>query len=191
MPSYNTPLGGERFEIVEPAPPRRVDDVAQDSPNWRLRAWDDPNLEQRWLSEGVIAISQDEIGDLTTWPGDHEVRRLLEDAFARRGAESGTQAYGTFVRYWRYFRLEMQPGQLVAVPMSARRVGIAEITGDYEYRAMEEDPRMRHVRSVRWVRRASRDDLDDAIRKVVNAPGTVCQIKHGDLRDMVGSDTSK
>ena len=41
---------------------------------WRLRAWDDIDLEQRFLTEDLIAISGDEIGDVTDWPTDAELR---------------------------------------------------------------------------------------------------------------------
>lgn len=149
--------------------------------DWRLRAWDDAALEQRWLAENVIAISEDEVGDLTQWPGDETLRRQLEAAFTERADPRSKQAYGTFVRYWRYFRLDMQVGDLVAVPLVGRRVGIAKITGDYQYRANEVDARMRHIRPVRWIRLTDRASLDEPLRKVVNAPGTVCQIQNGDL----------
>ena len=111
---------------------------------WRLRAWDEPALEERFLSEGVIAMSADEIGDMTSWPSDDELGRRL------RGAE---------------------------VPLLGRRAAIGLITGDYEYRFTENEPRMRHTRKVRWLRTVDRSALDDGIRKVVNAPGTICRIK--------------
>lgn len=149
--------------------------------DWRLRAWDDPVLEQRWLTEGVIAMSNDEVGDLSDWPGDDALRRHLEAELTKRGDARSNQAYGTFVRYWRSFRLDMQPGDLVAVPLVGRRVAIGEIVGDYEYRPGEPDRRMRHVRRVRWIRESERSALDDRLRKVVNAPGTICQIRHGHL----------
>jgi len=148
--------------------------------DWRLRAWDDSALERRWLDEGVIAISDDELGDLTDWPGERELRRQLEEALEERGDARKPQAYGTFVRYWRSFRLDMRPGDRVAVPLTGRRVGVAEITGPYEYRADEPEPKMR---SVRWLAQRDRADLPEALRRVVNAPGTICEIKQANLDD--------
>ena len=149
--------------------------------DWRLRAWDDPELEQRWLNEGVIAISRDEIGDLTSWPGDDALRHRLERALEERGDPRTDRAYSTFVRYWRSFRLDMKPGDRVAVPLTGRRVAIGEIVGDYEYVEQEPEPRVRHIRRVRWLARCDRSDLDEALRRVVNAPGTIGRINKANL----------
>ena len=139
---------------------------------WRLRAWDEPALEERFLREGVIAMSADEIGDMTTWPSDDELRRRL-----RAGTEGrGEQAIGMFVRYWDDFRNQMKRGDVVVVPLLGRRAAVGVIEGDYTYRAGE-IAKMRHARKVRWIRTVDRSSLDDSIRKVVNAPGTVCRIK--------------
>lgn len=139
---------------------------------WRLRAWDDPTLEECFLTNEAIAMSADEIGDLSAWPNETELRARLRQAFPDRTE----QAIGTFASYWRMFRIEMQPGDIVVVPLTARRVAIGEITGDYLYDRDEPDTRFRHRRSVRWVRTTTRSSLDEDIRKVVNAPGTICRV---------------
>lgn len=176
-------LDGERLQLGVPRTKQREMGVSSVSTgnHWRLRAWDDQRLEQRWLDEGLVSISDDEIGDLTVWPGDDEVRRRLEAEFERREDQRTAQAYGTFVRYWRYFRFDMNPGDLVAVPLSRRRVGIAEVEGDYRYQSDEPDSRMRHVRRVRWGQFMERSELSEPIRRVVNAPGTICRIQSGEL----------
>ena len=139
---------------------------------WRLRAWDDAIIEARFMNESMIAISADEIGDVTEWPGDDEMRRRLRAGTTGRGK----QAIGMYVRYWDAFRNQMKPGDIVVVPLLGRRAAIGTITGGYEYRSDEAEPKMRHVRAVRWLRTLDRSALDDGIRKVVNAPGTICRI---------------
>ena len=139
---------------------------------WRLRAWDDAVLEERFMRESLISISADEIGDVTAWPSDEEMRSRLRAGTTGRGE----QAIGMFVRYWDDFRNEMKPGDIVVVPLLGRRAAIGVISGDYEYRSAETEPKMRHVRNVRWLRTVDRSALDDGIRKVVNAPGTICRI---------------
>jgi hypothetical protein len=148
-------------------------------PAWRLRAWDDPMLEEVWRQRSIITMSADEIGDLSVWPGDRQVSERLSEAFPDRT----TQAIGQFGTYWRYFRLEMRPGDIVAVPLSGRRVGIAEITGDYRYDPSEPEVRLRHLRPVQWTRFTSRAELDDDLKRVVNAPGTICRFKSHDAAD--------
>ncbi|MCO8127265.1 helix-turn-helix domain-containing protein [Acidimicrobiia bacterium EGI L10123] len=139
---------------------------------WRLRAWDDPELEMAWLDRLIISMSADEIGDVTHWPGAEALARNLSEALPGRTP----QAIGMFVTYWRYFRREMSIGDLVLVPLSARRVAIARIAGDYEYRSDEPEPKLRHVRPVEWLRVCSRSELDEDLRRVVNAPGTICRV---------------
>lgn len=139
---------------------------------WRLRAWDDAFLEQRFLDEAMVAMSDDEIGDLTEWPGDAAVKDRL--AALERFAVKGL---GTRVRYLRDFRVEMQPADIVVVPLSGGRAAIGELSGEYEYEAREADSKMRHRRRVKWLRIVRRSDLDDDLLRVVNAPGTICRFR--------------
>lgn len=161
------PLGSD---AVEPPGPS---EVRAEGTAWRLRAWDDPDLEVEWHDRRIITMSEDEIGDLTDWPTESQLQERLASFFTDRKP----QAIGMFTTYWRYFCKEMAIGDVVAVPQSRKRVGIARITGDYRYVGGEPDQRMRHQRAVEWLRTIPRADLDDDIRKVVNAPGTICQIK--------------
>jgi len=139
---------------------------------WRLRAWDDQILEAAWFDRGIVSMSADEVGDLTAWPGPEKLSRRLSTALPERGQ----QAIGTFVTYWRYFCIEMAPQDLVVAPLTGKRAGVARITGEYEYDANDREPRLRHQRQVEWLRTMPRADLDDDIRRVVNAPGTICRI---------------
>lgn len=148
---------------------------------WRLRAWDDPALEDRFLVDNAIAISADEIGDLSAWPSESELRARLRDAFPSRTE----QAIGTFVGYWRMFCVEIQPGDLVIVPLTGRRAAIGEIASGYTYKPDEPDARFRHRRVVRWLRTTLRSQLDDDVRKVVNAPGTICRINAADAAERI------
>jgi transcriptional regulator with XRE-family HTH domain len=182
-------LGSDRVALRFP-PPEEPDRAAPDtSPSgartcWRLRVWNDAELERRFLTENLIAISDDEIGDLTDWPSDVELRRRLRavEAFANKTE----QAIGLFASYWSAFRSEMQSDDVVVVPLSQRRAAIGLIEGPYRYRSQEADSKMRHVREVRWLRVIPRSELDEEIRKVVNAPGTICRIQApGAARNLV------
>lgn len=165
-------IGDEEHSITMPSDVEHDPEVATDASAWRLRAWDDPALEAAWMDQNLISMSADEIGGVTPWPGDERVARLLSEALPERS----DQAIGTFVTYWRYFVQEMRVGDIVVTPMSGKRAGIARIIGGYNYDADASDPRLRHLRPVEWLRVRARADLDDDIRKVVNAPGTVCRI---------------
>lgn len=58
------------------------------------------------VDDELIAISKDEIGDVTDEPTDEEYRARLREA--PQLAERSDKAIGTFVGYWRVFRTEMQ-----------------------------------------------------------------------------------
>jgi len=151
----------------------------RESRAWRVRAWDDPFLEQRFLDEHAVAMSNDELDDLTDFPDEGSLRRRLQDAHPNRGP----QAIGTFVRYWHNFRIDMTPDDMVVVPLSGRRAAVGEVAGDYEYVGDEPEPRFRHRRSVRWLGVMERDDLDEDLRGVVNAPGTICRFRASNAAD--------
>ena len=141
---------------------------------WKLRAWDDPDLERAFLDRSLIAVSADEIGDMTNPASRRELVARLRAAFPDRTE----QAIGTFVRYWQSFRDGMQRGDLVVVPLSKRRLAIGRIIGDYAYQspAVEPEPRLRHTRAVQWLGVVDRDELDADLRRVVNSPGTIGRI---------------
>lgn len=179
-------IGSDSYEIVLPAgdlpvtaTQERFNGAAGSSTartTWRLRAWDDAFLEHEFLGQGIIAISDDEIGSLEEWPTtDSEVTERLRTAFPERSP----QAIGTFLRYWRDFRVDMQPGDAVVVPMSGRRAAIGTVTGPYSYEPGE-PKKLRHRRTVDWRGVIERDALDDDLRKVVNAPGTICRVRAPD-----------
>lgn len=156
--------------------------------SWRLRAWDDPAIEDAVLDRSLIAISADEIGDVTREPSDDELRRRLREAPQLAGRSE--QAIGLFVTYWRSFRSTMDIGDLVVVPLRKRRVAVGEITGDYRYDRNDPEPRLRHVRAVKWQTTLPRDELDDDLRRVVNAPGTICAIGAPDASERLRRLTS-
>lgn len=143
---------------------------------WRLRAWSDPDLEQQLLDRSIIAITQDEFGDLTAWPGDEAMRETIAD----RIYDTGPQGVGLRLRYLKDFRFGIEPGDVVVVPLAGRRVGVAEVTSDYRYVADEPEPRLRHQRSVRWRWIGSRDRLPADVLRTTNAPGTIASIKSDD-----------
>ncbi|WP_336880193.1 hypothetical protein [Rhodococcus globerulus] len=139
---------------------------------WRIRAWGDPGLEESFLSENIIAISEDDIAtDVRTIPSDADLRIKIQALHVDRKAV----AIGIFLTYWRDFSVNMQVGDWVALPLSGRRVALGTIAGDYEYVAAHDEPKLRHRRSVRWLKVTERDNLPESLRKTVNAPGTICR----------------
>jgi predicted Mrr-cat superfamily restriction endonuclease len=140
---------------------------------WRIRAWQDPDLERHFLDDGLIAVSADELGDLSSGPTDHELEQLLQFAHP----DKGPKTIAIWKGYWRIFLTEMQIGDRVLLPLLGGRYALGEITGSYHYCSMETNSYLRHTRTVRWLRTGPRRELPENIRKVVNAPGTVCRVR--------------
>jgi predicted Mrr-cat superfamily restriction endonuclease len=144
----------------------------QDREFWRLRAWDDPMLEQQWMERELLAMTEDELGELDSLYSIELATERLQDKIG----PLSTASVRARARYVVAFAHEMSYGDLVLVPLCGRRVGLAEILGSYSYNRKEPDPRLRHLRPARWLWTGARDQLPDDIRKVVNAPGTVCRV---------------
>ncbi|PWR10512.1 hypothetical protein DKT69_28820 [Micromonospora sicca] len=115
--------------------------------------------------------------DLSEWPGDEPILRILRAALPERTE----RAFPVFVRYWRSFRLDMKPNDVVVVPMRRRRAAVGVIVGDYRFQADEDDPYLRHRRQVRWTAEIDRSALDESVREVVNAPGTLARLPLGPM----------
>jgi hypothetical protein len=133
---------------------------------WRLRAWDDPDLHEEWRQQQIISMSADEAGDLNEWPGEEDLRERLNRALPGRTSH----AIGMFVTYWRYFRVDMAPGDRVIIPLADRRAGLVKVVGDYRYMQRQADMRLRHQRQVQWLQILDRSDLPPRVRAIVNAP---------------------
>ncbi len=192
-------IGDEEFDLQFPIPESEEDlnmdtlthdtnslldrrgDAAASQTAYRLRAWKDSALEQRWLDESAVSMTDDELGDLTDIPdiSDDEIRSRLR-AGLPDAPESG---FGIRITYLRTFAEHITVGDLLAIPMEGRRAAVARVTGGYEYHPDEPDPRMRHRRSVEWLWVGSRDAIPEDIRKVINAPGTICRIDRSEVVD--------
>jgi restriction system protein len=147
--------------------------VISDEPAWRLRAWDDVVLQDAFLRQGLIAIGGAEVGDLSDRPSDSELAARLRRGLPHRSARAVT----VFIGYWRRFLTEMQLGDALALALVDNEVAIGEIRGEYIY-VPASDPRLRHRRRIEWLSDPiSRTELDEDLRRVVGAPGTLVRIR--------------
>lgn len=155
----------------------------------RIRAWNDPDLELRFVSENFVALGGAEIGDLTHTSDRETLTALLVQALPGRDA----QAIQLFCTYWERFVSYLRIGDVVALPASkAKTVSIGEITGPYQYVADERDPRARHRRSVRWLSvGADRTTIDTDLIRAINAPGTIGALKAPDAAGRLRAHASK
>lgn len=148
---------------------------------WRIRAWDDTRLAERFLELGLVAVSEDDIGqDVTRFASEKALRRkILEENPGR-----SDQAIGTFVTYWRDFSRTMKTGDIIVLAYRDRRgtlrAAIGSVSGEYQYCADEPDLRLRHRRAVSWHITVNRNELDDDLRRAVNTPATINRFRATD-----------
>ncbi|MEU2120818.1 hypothetical protein [Nocardia niwae] len=173
--------------------PPVVDGGGTQFPAWRIRAWDDPRLAERFLAEGIVAVSEDDIGRaVTEFDSDQELRRKIQEEHPERSEN----AIGTFVTYWRHFSRNMRIGDTIVLAYRERRgalkAAIGTVTGDYEYvRDPELDERLRHRRAVRWNLVLNRSELPEDLRRTVDAPGTIGRFGAADAGARLAALTNK
>jgi predicted Mrr-cat superfamily restriction endonuclease len=139
---------------------------------WRIRAWGNEAVEAAFLARAMVAVSLDEV-DVTDNPSDDMLRARIEAAHPDRPAK-GVQ---TFVRYWRNFLHDMEVGDVVALPLTGRRLAIGVVTGP-AVRDASAEPWARNHRPVRWeVVGLARTDLPDDLLRTVNSQGTICRFR--------------
>lgn len=130
---------------------------------YRAHGWLDPQLEAEMIANGFVSIGGDELGDLSGVDDPEDIRAMLTEAMPERTS----RAIGIFVGYWRRFRLEAAPGDLVALPRRDRTVRVGEFVGPYAY-VPHAQPRARHRRPVSWYSGpVARDAFDDDLEKVL------------------------
>jgi restriction system protein len=132
---------------------------------WVVRAGENGERERAALEEGVLVVGWDRLtmGDLA----DAATRDEIRGAVAAAYPDEGPYTIGNWTGQLYRFVHEIQPGDLVVLPLKSWLVAVGRVTGDYEYRAEATDG-MRHVRRVEWLvtdtdRQAIQSDLLDSM----------------------------
>ncbi|MFB7630623.1 CBS domain-containing protein [Streptomyces sp. NPDC056149] len=132
---------------------------------WVVRAGENGEREQAALEEGMLLAGWLGLGDLT----DSATRDDIKAAVAAAYPDEGPYTVGNWTGQLYRFVHEIQPGDLVALPLRSWLVAIGRVTGGYEYRSEAADG-LRHVRRVEWL-------VKDIDRQSI----------HSDLLDSMGS----
>ena len=123
---------------------------------WLVRAGSRGENESLALSENVVVIGWNELGDLSTVRDKDELLERLEQVYP--DAKSKT-LLNWRSQIWPFFA-EMKIGDLVALPLKQRpAIAFGEVTGNYQYRPDFPDG-ARHTRPVRWIKEVPRSQID-------------------------------
>ncbi|MET9882679.1 CBS domain-containing protein [Streptomyces sp. NPDC006430] len=130
---------------------------------WTVRGGQLGEREQVALSEGLVIVGWEDLGDLSGCSSPDDIGDLLTKAYPG-------EAVGTIDSWkrqlWRFIAMEV--GDYVVMPRKHLSVvALGLLVGPYEYRA-EAPPGFRHVRRTDWVRpaverAAVRGDLRDSM----------------------------
>jgi restriction system protein len=132
---------------------------------WVVRAGENGERERRALEEGIVLVGWDRLkmGDLADTATRADIRAAVATAYPDEGPYTVGNWTGQLYRFLR----EIQPGDLVVLPLKSLLVAVGRVMGDYEYRSEAADG-MRHVRRVEWLltdigRQSIQSDLLDSM----------------------------
>ncbi|MEU5809107.1 CBS domain-containing protein [Streptomyces sp. NPDC047718] len=130
---------------------------------WVVRAGEHGEREGAALEEGVLLAGWLGLGDLTGTATRDDIKAAVSAAYPDEGPYTVGNWTGQLLR----FVHEMQPGDLVVLPLRSLLVAVGRVTGGYEYRSAAPDG-LRHVRRVEWLikdidRQSIQSDLLDSM----------------------------
>ncbi|MER6843787.1 CBS domain-containing protein [Streptomyces platensis] len=113
---------------------------------WVVRAGENGEREQAALDDGVLLVGWLGLGDLARTTTRDGIRASVAAAYP----DEGPYTVGNWTGQLYRFVHEIQPGDLVVLPLKSLRVAVGRVDGDYEYRTAAAHG-MRHVRRVEWL----------------------------------------
>lgn len=146
---------------------------------YRIHAWKDARLEEESIANGFIAVSGDEVGDISAIDDPYVLKDLLSAALPDRTP----RAINLFTGYCMRFK-RAEVGDVIVMPTRDRTVAVGELVGPHIY-APTADPRARHRRAVSWLAEGiDRDAVSSDLRKEIETKHTVQTINspHGAQR---------
>jgi restriction system protein len=145
--------------------------------------------EQNFLNDHRVYLQWEEIDqDLSSISDKGALRVLLQQTYPK----APTGRIASYLGQIWIFVKTMQPGDWVGLPSKVKRViHFGEIKGPYEFDAKQQDPRLRHFRSVKWF---APDILRSKIPQDILysfGPPTICGISNNDAEQRIRAMASK
>lgn len=143
-------------------------------PVWLIRAGGRGEFEQKFLSEGRVYVTWDDLNvDLRGLP----TREDLQNAMTSLYPEAKAKAILNWASQVHPFAHRMAKGDLVVLPLKTQpAIAIGEITGPYHHASEGPNPYY-HWRPVKWLAEVPRDHFGQDLLYSFGAFLTICQIK--------------
>lgn len=122
---------------------------------WLIKSASTVEDEETILDQNVISIGWSEFPDFSGVESAARVKEIMLEKYPTM-QEERCEAWAREI--YRFLR-EIRPGDLIAVPLKAKKEMIfGKIMGNYEYRQISNF--ISHIRKVRWLRLISKEDFE-------------------------------
>ncbi len=148
---------------------------------WLVRAGARGEREDFALEKNLAVIGWEKLDDLSGIESREALLKKMEAAYpdAKRKTLLNWAS-----QIWLFIK-EMQPDDLVALPLKQRRaVTIGRVTGAYQYRP-DLPPDARHTRPVEWIKEIPRSAMDQDLLYSFGAFMTVCRIQRNNAEERI------
>ena len=166
---------------TEPPNYRPINGLATGAPSsavWLIRAGAEGQDENLNLEHAVASLGWQEVPDLTNASDLDTIRALVREVYP----VNSNQSIGNTAGQLTSFRLNIQEGDVVVLPLKTRPglVALGYIAGPYIYRRVEGD--QRHTREVYWRRTdVLRSEFGEGLQRLQNLNRTVNRIEDGEV----------
>ena len=148
---------------------------------WLVRAGRRGERENFTLEKNLAVIGWEELPDLSNIRDRKKLYELLEETYP---GEKRKTLLNWQSQIWLFLK-EMQPDDLVALPLKSRSVIVlGEVVGSYQYRS-DLPLDTKHTRAVKWLKELPRSAFDIDLLYSLGASMTVCRIKRNNAEERV------
>ncbi|NWJ56972.1 restriction endonuclease [Marine Group I thaumarchaeote] len=149
---------------------------------WLVRAGKHGEQEDGVLENNVVAISWNDLPDLSNITTKEEIEKLYLEA---RGPHKKMHVAQVVGQIWSFLK-RINTGDLVALPLKRKSgIAIGEIVDDYEFKEIQSN--IKHIRKVKWIKTFPRSSFDQDILFSLGAFLTVGRVRRDKAEERVRS----
>lgn len=148
---------------------------------WMVRAGESAYLIDEFISNSIVAIGWNELGDLS----DVTQLKTIKEKFREKFPEDKKSKLNLNAGQVYRFIVEFKRGdKVITYNPGTRNYHLGEIIGIYRYSKSECD--YNHIREVKWQREISRDDLSTETKNMLGAIMTIFKITDEPKKELLG-----
>lgn len=153
---------------------------------WAIRAGKGGDAHKLFLENGVIALEDAGLGDLSSFEA---TREHFYDAYRKlHPNETQTGTAGIGGKFYRFIH-EISVGDCIVYPALAdKRVYVAEVTGEYNFDVSSMYP---HQRTVQWTHSIPKSELSKRACQELGAARTFFEVKNNicEIKQKIDGDS--